>query len=301
MILPFRLDEYERAGLEFDHLIVEIATNEQIALRSSLANFATMRAVLDWTVRWCVEHAVGVTFVTMPESASYLRAGDIRGFEVRRFLNSYAAEKRLPIFDGYSWLDEWIAEYGIDLTSAFDTPAHIQPEIAHAFGVRIAESIDSAPLQRLRRRDSTPDFEYVPLDSVHGWSSAETIERSTSLGAAQLLRLTPHSPFELELKRGAVVGTVHNAAASTAVLRIDGLDSRAKRMDAHPGDKLILTAWGMRTPIAVEGRTTLNALPVEYLLDLEHNHATIWRPLSRRARGVPTVELAGLIIQVQAG
>ncbi|CAN7450213.1 hypothetical protein LJR186_002977 [Microbacterium foliorum] len=300
-ILPFRLSDSQYGSLDFDHLIVEIATNEQIALRSSLANFTTIKSVLDWTARWCAERGIGLTLVTMPESASYLHAGDMRRFGVRRFLNEYAKERRLQIFDGYDWLDDRITQQGADLEGSFDTPAHIQTEIAHAFGVRIAESIDPTPPRSKRQLRAAPDFEYVAMAESESWARADTIERSTSIGSAQLLRLRAEQEFELELKRGNVVGTVHNAAGSTAILQVDGVASHAKRMDGHPGEKLILTAWGLRTPVPVDGATRLRALPVGYLPDLEHNHATIWRPLSRHARGLPTVELAGLVLANRPG
>ena len=297
-ILPFRLSDGQYGRLDFDHLVVEIATNEQIALRSSLANFETIGAILDWTVRWCAERDIGLTLVTMPESASYLHAGDLRRFGVNRFLRGYAEDNRLEMFDGYEWLEQWMRDRGAGLEESFETSAHMQPEIAHAFGMRIAASMRSVAPQPVPKLRTAPNFEYVPMSSAPDWTNADTVERSTSLGTAQLLRLTTQRSFILELKRGSVVGTVHNAAGSTAVLNIDGATSQAKRMDGHPGAKLILTAWGLRNPARVNGRTILRALPVEYLPSLEHNHATIWRPLSKNARGIPCVELAGLVLSV---
>lgn len=298
VILPFRLSPSQLGGEQFEHLVVEIATNEQIALRSSLANFDTMRAVLDWTVQWCLERGIGVTFVTMPELASYTHSGDIRAFGVGRFLAGYAASRQIQNFDGYEWLDARAAERGLEPADCFETAAHMNVELSHAFGRRIAESI-AAPAGQLRRRlRPTRSFEYVPFTATDGWAAADKLERSTSLGSAELLRLRLGSDaYEVDLPAGAIVGTVHNVAGTNGVLRIDALQSRAKRLDASLGAKLVLTAWGWRTPIPVDGVTTLRADAVAYVPDLEHNHASVWRPPSEKARNRPTaVEVAGLVV-----
>ncbi len=298
-ILPFRLHASQYGDVPFDHLVVEISTNEQIALRSSLANFKTITSILDWTIRWCAERGISMTLVTMPESASYIHAGDIRRFGVRHFLNTYAADRKVQTFDGYDWIDQWMSDRGIDVEATFETSAHMHHEIAHAFGAHIATAIAPEPLQPISGLRRTPTFDYVPMSAQAGWADADTIERSTSLGSAQLLRLTADHPFEIDLKRGSIVGTVHNAAGSTAMMQIAGTTSHTKRMDGSPGGKLVLTSWGLRNPVKVDGATTLRALPVEYVPGLEHNHTTVWRPLSRNSRGVPRVELAGLVLAVR--
>ena len=239
----------ELGGKKFDHLIVEIATNEQVALRSSLANFSTIQSVLDWAVQWCAERGVGVTFVIMPELASYTRAGDIRAFEVRRVPNGYAAKRQIQVFDGYEWLEDRARERGTEPADCFETPAHMNVEISHSFGIRIAESIDPNSTQSRRRWSTARSFEYVALSSAAGWADADTIDRSTSLGSAQLLRLQPGNGFDLELNRGAIVGTVHNVAATTATLLIEGDPSLGEALGWKPRRQAHPTAWGLRTPV----------------------------------------------------
>jgi len=299
VILPFRLSPNQLGGERFEHLIVEIGTNEQIALRSSLANFGVMREVLDWTVQWCLERGIGVSFVTMPELASYTHGGDMRAFAVGRFLAEYTESRQIQNFDGYQWLDSWAEDRGTAPGDCFETPAHMNVEISHAFGRRIAETI-AAPASPLRRRlRPTRSFEYVPFNETDAWASADTLERSTSLGSAQLLRLRPGATFDVELPTGSVVGTVHNVAGTNGVLRVDGLQSRAKRLDGALGPKLVLTAWGLRTPVPVQGSTVFRAEEVAYVPDLEHNHASVWRPPTEKARRRPTsVEIAGVVVCV---
>lgn len=295
-ILPYRLSPTELGSTPFDHLVVEIATNEQIALRMSLANFDMIRSILDWVVRWCAERSVGVTLVTMPELASYKHAGDLRAFQVRHFLSTYAAEVGARCFDGYVWLENHAAQRGLTPERCFETSAHMEAGMSHAFGVHIARIIER-PAPALNVPTENPvNYTYVPMNGTGGWDQAQTITRSTSLATAHLLRLTPEQPFGLDLPRGAVVGTVHNASASDAILTVDGATVGAKRYDANPGEKLILTAWGLRNPVSVGGQTTLRARPVEYLPDLEHNHVSVWRPVKRVSNDAPVVELSGLVI-----
>lgn len=299
VILPFRLDPSQLGCTDFEHLIVEIATTEQTALRCSLADFETIQAVLDWTVQWCLRRGVGITLVTMPELSSYTQNGDLRAFEVGRFLAAYAQERQIQNFDGYAWLDAWAADHGTTPADCFDAPAHMRVEIAHAFGERIADSIETAAPQ-LRRRHRTPrEFEYVSFATTSGWEEADRIARSSPRESTELLRLQPGTGFDVGLPPGSIVGTVHNSAGTNAVLGVDGLQSRAKRLDAALSSELALTAWGLRTPVPVDGRTVLTAVDVTYLPDLEHNHASVWRRPTEKARRRPTtVEIAGLIVAV---
>lgn len=297
VILPFQLTPAQLGDVAFEHLVVEITTTEQIALRSSLANFETMRAVLDWTVQWCLQRDIGVTFVSMPELASYTHSSDLRSFEVARFLDGYADGRRLQHFDGYAWLNAWATEHDTTPADCFDAPNQMHAAIAYAFGERIAGSVVSTTPQLRRRHRQTREFAYVPFNTPPGWEEADRITRSSSRGPIELVRLHPGNDLDVELSAGWVVGTVHNPAGSNAVLRIDGLQSRTKRMDGALGAELVLSAWSLRSPVPVDGRAIVSGLEVAYLPDLEHNQVTLWRPPTEKARKRPTaVEMAGVIV-----
>ncbi|MEQ6896906.1 hypothetical protein [Microbacterium sp. KR10-403] len=294
-ILPFRLADSEIGGQPFDHLVVEITPDEQLALRGGLANFAMTRNVLDWMLCWCTNRGIRVTFVTMPELWSYKQADDLRAFAARQFVNTYAEDHRVQLFDGYVWLEAWAKGLGIEPTSCFATPTNMNVDISYEFGKHIAQSVDDHVALATAAAPGL-EFEYIPLATMPSWADAHTRVRSAAADTVDLLQLERGAQFELLLKRGLLVGTVHNFAASTAALRIAGTESRTKRLDGNPRQRLMLTAWSLRTPVPVNGRTLLKALPVEYRPDLEPNHVTVWRPLNQKAKGVPVVELAGIVM-----
>lgn len=299
VILPFRLNTAPFTETPFDHLIIEVATNEQVALRSSLANFRTIEAVLDWSVRWCAERGIGVSLVVMPELASYSHARDLRAFGLRHFMADYARRNSLLAADGYNWVEDWASTHDISPEECFEAPAHLHAEIARAFGVSIAERLSSAPAPAPAKHGYSARFAYVPV--AHA-GQGDVIERATSIERAQLLRLAA-SDTTIDLPRGYLVGVVHNSAGSTGVMQIEGTPTRrreqtslAKRLDANPGEKLVLTAWGFRNPVRVNGATAVRSLPVAYAPDLEHNHVTVWRPPRGRAVKHPALELAGFVV-----
>lgn len=297
VILPFRLSPSELGRHDFDHLIVEIATNEQVALRSSLANFHTLRSILDWTLQWCGERRIGVTLITMPELASYTRSADLRAFGMRRYLSDYAVEHGVGIYDGYEWLERWAQRTGVSPEDCFDTPAHMNAEMSHAFGAMIATKLSPVAAADPVSSGQQRHFTYVPLSKTEERHNSRTITRSTSLGSADLIQLDAGASFEVELGSASIVGIVHNVAGTNGVLEIEGAACAAKRLDGTMGDKLVLTAWGLRTPVKAAGRVTLRAKPVEYRPDLEHNHVSVWRPLHARSRRRPLmIEIAGLIV-----
>lgn len=200
---------------------------------------------------------------------------------------------RIPLFDGYKYLESYSRDKNIDIKSCFKDPFHVLPEIAYHIGTTLVKVMRKTALTISKRR-LTVEFRNIHLPNL----TNSYITRKNSLTENEFIQLKSGDKVTIQIcKNEEVCGCTYNAALTFGSICLEDDIKHIKELSTNfleKNKKLLVLSTPFVNPIYSRSGRLQISLPSPECKASEKSRFMNYTPIDNIER---LLEIESLVIR----